>query len=264
MKLHARGWSDFQHYKDRSPPWIRLHRKLLDNKDFQRLPDASRALAPMLWLLCSESLDGSINADADDISFRLRQSEEWVQRALKPLIEKGFFELSTDGDSGVLADRLRDAVPETETETEKRQRESAVPAAPSPAHAPKQKRKSPTTPLPDGFGISERVTKWAAAKGHGSLDAHLESFLGKVKAKDYRYVDWDEAFMTAIRDDWAKLRDRRLAMQPSPDEAAAVGQRAAQMTRQLLEQQASVTQSPDVVKAGVEALKALQQKRLIA
>ena len=125
MRLVARNWSDFQHYKDRSPPWIRLHRKLLDNKDFQRLPDASRALAPMLWLLASESLDGSINADADDISFRLRQPEEWVQRALKPLIDKGFFAWTEVGASDVLAECQQSAVPETEAETEERQRESA-------------------------------------------------------------------------------------------------------------------------------------------
>jgi uncharacterized protein YdaU (DUF1376 family) len=61
------------------------------------------------------------------------------------------------------------------------------------------------TPLPDGFSISERVREWAKGKGIGNLEQHLEHFIGKCKAKDYRYVDWDEGFMGAIRDDWAKL-----------------------------------------------------------
>lgn len=256
MRLLARNWTEFQHYKDRSPPWIRLHRKLLDNKDFQRLPDASRALAPMLWLLASESLDGSINADADDISFRLRQSEEWVQRALKPLIEKGFFAWAEDGASEPLAERLHGAVPETEaeTETEERQRESAAAAAPPPP-TPKQKRKSPT-PLPEGFGISERVSIWAAAKGHRQLPEHLESFIGKAKAKDYRYVDWDEAFMAAIRDDWAKLRDRRNG---NPEAASAAP--GAGLTRQALDAQSAIKPDPSLARAAREAL---QQRRLTA
>ena len=31
MSTTPKNWSDFQHYKERNPPWIRLHRSLLDN-----------------------------------------------------------------------------------------------------------------------------------------------------------------------------------------------------------------------------------------
>lgn len=58
-------------------------------------------------------------------------------------------------------------------------------------------------PLPEGFAISERVRQWAADKGFGRLDERLEHFVGKARAKGYEYVDWDEGFMTAVRDDWA-------------------------------------------------------------
>jgi hypothetical protein len=54
MLIVPNNWAELQHYKDRSPPWIKLHKKLLDNFEFQSLPVASRALAPMLWLLASE------------------------------------------------------------------------------------------------------------------------------------------------------------------------------------------------------------------
>jgi hypothetical protein len=74
------------------------------------------------------------------------------------------------------------------------------------AKAPPRKRgKPPTFPMPDDFGISERVEKWAKTKGHSRLAEHLERFRSKAKAKAYVYADWDEAFMTAIREDWAKL-----------------------------------------------------------
>lgn len=130
-----KNWRDFQHYKDRNPPWIRLHRSLLDNKDFHRLPVESRALAPMLWLLASESVGGRVNADADDLAFRLRTTERAITQALKPLLDKGFFVLEQD-DSDALADCGQPAVPETEalqsTEAEASSEISAEPLCDSP------------------------------------------------------------------------------------------------------------------------------------
>ncbi|KAF1698338.1 hypothetical protein CSC62_05360 [Pseudoxanthomonas jiangsuensis] len=68
------------------------------------------------------------------------------------------------------------------------------------------RKRAPTKhPLPDGFGISDRVQAWAADKGHDRLDQHLESFRAKAQAKGYAYADWDAAFMEAIRENWAKL-----------------------------------------------------------
>ena len=62
------------------------------------------------------------------------------------------------------------------------------------------------TPLPDPFPISERVTAWAAGGNFGPLEKHHEAFVGKARAKGYTYVDWDEAFMNCIREDWGKVR----------------------------------------------------------
>lgn len=59
--------------------------------------------------------------------------------------------------------------------------------------------------LPPDFGISDHVREWATDKGHTRLDERLSHFIGYVKANGKMYVDWDQAFMNAIRDDWAKL-----------------------------------------------------------
>jgi hypothetical protein len=117
MRLQPKNWRDFQHYKNRNPPWIRLHRSLLDNLEFHRLPVASRALAPLLWLLASESTDGLIDANPENLSFRLRMSEKEINSAIRPLIDKGFFVVLQDA-SNTLAEGLRDADSETEAETE--------------------------------------------------------------------------------------------------------------------------------------------------
>lgn len=60
--------------------------------------------------------------------------------------------------------------------------------------------------LPENFGVSDRVREWAADKGHDRLDKRLEHFVGYARANAKKYADWDQAFMNAIRDDWAKLK----------------------------------------------------------
>lgn len=116
MKIPARvkKWADFQHYKDRSPPWIKLERKLLDDFDFSRLPLASKALLPLIWLLASESNDGHFDANPEFLAYRLRWDMHDLRTGLKPLFDMGFL-LS---DSDMLAACLQDACLETETETE--------------------------------------------------------------------------------------------------------------------------------------------------
>ena len=59
--------------------------------------------------------------------------------------------------------------------------------------------------LPENFCISDRVQRWADEKGHTQLPERLEQFIGYAKRNGKTYVDWDEALMGAIREDWAKL-----------------------------------------------------------
>jgi hypothetical protein len=105
VKFRIANWEKFQHYRYRNPPWIKLHRALLDDYEFHSLPDASRALAPLLWLLASESEDGSIIGTWESLAFRLHTTPHKIEDACKPLIEKGFIEDA----SGVLAEGLQGA-----------------------------------------------------------------------------------------------------------------------------------------------------------
>jgi hypothetical protein len=114
MLLQPKNWAVFQHYKDRCPPWIKLHRDILNDRVFMCLPLASKALAPLLWLLASESKDGTFDGSLDELVFRLHITPKDYQDGVKPLIDKGFFIVA----SGVLAECYQDAIPETEGETE--------------------------------------------------------------------------------------------------------------------------------------------------
>jgi hypothetical protein len=109
-----KNWSKFQHYKDRAPPWIKLQRELLDDFDFACLPLASKALAPLLWLLASETKDGDVRVDPEWLAFRLRWPLDEARAGITPLIEKGFVIVASD----MLAECLQDATPEGEGETE--------------------------------------------------------------------------------------------------------------------------------------------------
>ena len=114
MLLQPKNWAVFQHYKDRCPPWIKLHRDLLNDRAYMRLPIASKAIAPMLWLLASESKDGVFDGSLDELVFRLHITKKEYQDGIKPLIDNDFFILV----SGVLAERKQSAIPETEGEGE--------------------------------------------------------------------------------------------------------------------------------------------------
>ena len=115
--VKIRNWERFQHYKNRNPPWIKLHKRLLDNPDWALLPDHASRLLVELWLLGSEN-DGEL-PDLDRIAFRVRRPKRSVGASLKVLQDKGFVSRA----SSVLDQCLGDAVPETEAETEKRQRQ---------------------------------------------------------------------------------------------------------------------------------------------
>lgn len=197
MIIKPKNWIDFQHYKDRCPPWIKLHKGLLDNFEFQMLPDASKALAMCLWLVASEHLDGEIDADSTKLAFRFRQDAEKIKTSIKPLIDNGFFSVVQYA-SNTLAERKQDAPldrGETETETD----------APQAASTPKPTRKKSQTTIPNGFAISEAVKAWADARGHSKLEDRLSHFVMCCQAKGYMYTDWDAAFRKAIVDDWARL-----------------------------------------------------------
>jgi hypothetical protein len=108
-----KGWNKFQHYHARNPPWIKLHNNLLDDYQFHALPVASRALAPMLWLMASDHENprsGFISGPDERIAFRLRWSPVEFKEAIKPLIDHGFILLA----SIPLAPCKQDATPESE------------------------------------------------------------------------------------------------------------------------------------------------------
>ena len=94
--LRVKNWTEFQHYKDRDPPWIKLHRGLLDNRDFHRLTPLAGKLLPLIWLLASER--GGLLLEIGELAFRLRISEEQCASVLTDLQDKSFIVASETAD----------------------------------------------------------------------------------------------------------------------------------------------------------------------
>ena len=118
--FRVKGWSTFQHYRNRRPPWIKLHRTLLENKEWHKLGYASRALAITIWLMASEHEDqssGLVTDDYEELAFRARMKDMDVVEAVKELIKQGFIEIVQAEIPNLLAPRYQLATPEGEGET---------------------------------------------------------------------------------------------------------------------------------------------------
>jgi hypothetical protein len=101
--VRIRNWETFQHYKHRSPPWIRLYRTLLDNPEWFELPPAAAKLLVELWLMASEK-DGEL-PDSGTLAWRLRRTRDDVEMCLKSLVDRDF----VIPDVATLAPCLQDA-----------------------------------------------------------------------------------------------------------------------------------------------------------
>src|SRR5688572_23533296 len=101
--LRVKNWSEFQHYKDRNPPWIKLHRALLDDYEFALLPDATKAHLMLLWLFASQN-GGKIPEDAKFLQRKLGLEKP---PDLELLINQGLLIPEQDA-SNTLAERKQD------------------------------------------------------------------------------------------------------------------------------------------------------------
>jgi hypothetical protein len=120
-KLRVRNWATFQHYKERRPPWIKLHVEILDEyyhdgtpKKFRTLPDNAKLTFLMLLALASRYKDGIIPNDNPAWIARETGLREATVNTLA-LVECGYLERDA---SATLADCKHDAPKVLGSETE--------------------------------------------------------------------------------------------------------------------------------------------------
>jgi hypothetical protein len=119
--LKIKEWEKYQHYKDRNPPWIKLHRELLTSYTWTALDDSDRLLAIVCMILAADT-DNKIPLDRDFIK---RRAQLRGRPDVRNLVEVGFAEIIDEQgcstmpqDASNSAQSVQNVRPETEAETE--------------------------------------------------------------------------------------------------------------------------------------------------
>jgi hypothetical protein len=168
--LKVRNWEQFQHYKDRNPPWIKLHFALLSSEDWVSLDDASRVLAIACMLVASRN-NGCV---PNNPAYMRRVAYLNTNPDFRPLISCGFLEkpLADASTTQALASTLQaDARPE-----ERQSREDSLSETSSDEKPKKGSRKKREYP-PDFEAIwreyptDENMSKADAFDAYAKLDA---------------------------------------------------------------------------------------------
>ena len=133
------NWEEFQHYKDREPPWIKSYTRLMNKDEYLSLSGHRRGILHGIWLAYATS-SRRLRGDTRTLSQRLQLKV--LTSDIEALNHAGFIELVA---SNVLAKRLQPASKtlalaradapsretETETETEKGSSVSSNPSQPA-------------------------------------------------------------------------------------------------------------------------------------
>lgn len=88
-KFTIPGWRDFQHYKKRNPPWIKLHFAMLSSEDWVSLDDESRVLMMVCMLVASKE-DGII---PNNPKYLKRVGYLHTEPNFQPLLDCGFLQV---------------------------------------------------------------------------------------------------------------------------------------------------------------------------
>lgn len=172
--FRVKNYDKFQHYSDRTPPWIKLYNCLLDDYDFTCLQDASKLHLILIWLLASRT--------SNRLPFDLEYLKQAIKTKTKPdldeLISYGFIEeieqiqLHDDAASNALATCKQDAcLEERRGEREKKRGEERTLRTSSPLTDEEFLKALKKNPAYEGLDIDRELSKLDAwlltPRGHG-------------------------------------------------------------------------------------------------
>ena len=90
----------------RRPPWIKLHRQLLEIRKWHELSASSSKLLVECWLLASEESGGVLSGDVvTDLAWRLHRTANELVPALQELTDAGFIDVDY-GDEGEIPGKV--------------------------------------------------------------------------------------------------------------------------------------------------------------
>ncbi|MEI5680483.1 MULTISPECIES: hypothetical protein [unclassified Mesorhizobium] len=213
-QLRVRNWSEFQHYKDRNPPWIKLHFALLASEDWVTLDDASKLLAIVCMLVASRN-NGMI---PNNPAYLKRVAYLDKLPKLKPLIDCGFLEIpqadaSTLQANDSTAQALARPETETDTDTDKKEEPNGSLSETSSDDAGKSKKKPAYPPVFESFWLdyprtpnmskTKAFAAWRKLPGEDQASCHraLPAYKAYLAAKPDHPVMHATTFISERRFD---------------------------------------------------------------
>lgn len=178
-------WDHYQHYKDRDPPWIKLHRDLLTSRTWVALSDASRVLA-IACMLIAAGTDNRIPANPDYLKRRAYLNKE---PDFAPLVSAGFVECINDNENRDVADASKPEQPiASGTECSSEKRRDRV-----------EKRRGET--LPEDWSPTPEELEYARQQGCVDPNDTAERFKLHHRSKGTIGKDWHSGFQYWCRNE---------------------------------------------------------------
>lgn len=198
-------WSTYQHYKDRDPPWIKLHRDTLTSRTWVDADDKARVLA-VACMLIAAGTDNQIPADP---GFVRRRAYLAYDPDFSALVDLGFIELVSDTKdlaSPVQADASatqangtkRPSESESEGEAEKSREEQKDNSTAAKPGAERQRG----TRLTDGWQLTPELRAFASDLGlepDGLRDEFVDYWTSVPGSKGLK-LDWEKTFKNRCRE----------------------------------------------------------------
>lgn len=141
--FRIRNWRTFQHYRDRNPPWIKLHCEILSSEDWVSLDDDGKLLAIACMVIAAKN-DGEVPNNPDYVK-RVAYLEQYPN--FGPLVLCGFLEDPQADASALLA------VARTEKETQVRgiKKDSSDKSDPQPLQPEVGTKRAARAAYPESF-----------------------------------------------------------------------------------------------------------------
>lgn len=179
MYFRVRNFEKFQHYTKRTPIWIKLYNRLLDDYEFGLLPDGTKWHLVGIFLLASRH-QNRIPADSRWIAKRIGATSTIDLTLLK---NAGFIEFEVDDASNTLAERYQDASKVLASREEREKRDNSKSLIPE--NCPSDDDKSKAW---EYWRSKERTDL--------NLDDQAKAFRAHHTAHGKRMADWSSAWQT--------------------------------------------------------------------
>lgn len=189
--LQVKNWDQFQQYKDRDPKWIKLHRDVLDNYEFDGLTEIQQCHVVKIWLLAAK-LGNKIPFDP-----------KWIARKIGAQSKVDLDQLVTSGFL-VPYKSVQDCTEtyleeEREREEEKKERGASDDSPPADK---KTKPKAKAERLPEDFPTDDDLL-WATQEfpgvDHNRESAKFRDYWIAVPGQKGCKLDWPATWRNWIR-----------------------------------------------------------------